>query len=152
MGTSMRIFEDLYEEEFDLVGIHTGMEDFALAFALNRVFKIRLQRTTKDIEFTPRINYPCFEWKDELLDRNWMLFVNSCITSQQTKPNGLFPDEPSYTMHSLIPEHKEVNYLLKIDEGQGTNELIQEIKAIPKIITAYAITTDKLKSKPNLIY
>ncbi len=152
MGATLRIHEDLYDEEFSLVGILTNLEDYALAYALNGALKIKLNRYSEDLSFPSNISYPCFEWKDELYDRNWALFVNTCTTAHQTKPNDLFPEELSYTSHRLVPEHKEVNYLLKMDNCELKNSLLQKIKAIPMVVTAYAIETEKLKSKPNLIF
>jgi hypothetical protein len=152
MGATLRLHEDLYDEDFSLVGIHTSLEDYALVYALNEVLKIRLKRLEEDLSFSSTISYPCFEWKDELYDQNWALFINTCITSQETKPNDLFPDELSYISHQLVPEYKEVNYLLKMDESAFNSVLLKRIKAIPKVVTAYAIETEKLKSKPNLIF
>lgn len=152
MGATLRIHEDLYDEEFSLVGIHTSLEDYALVYALNEVLKIRLKRSAEDLSFASSISYPFFEWKDELYDHNWALLTNTCITSKETKPNDLFPEELSYTSHQLVPEHKEVNYLLKMDDYELNSALLKKIKAIPKVITAYAIETEKLKSKPNLIF
>jgi hypothetical protein len=152
MGASLQLYEDLYDEEFSLVGIHTNLEDYALVYALNEVLKIRLKRAVEDLSFSSTISYPCFEWKDELYDQNWALFINTCITSQQTKPNDLFPEELSYTSHQLVPEYKEVNYLLKMDNSELNSVLLTKIKGIPKVVTAYSIETEKLKSKPNLIF
>ncbi|NNJ88001.1 MAG: IPExxxVDY family protein [Eudoraea sp.] len=152
MGATLRICEDLYDEEFSLVGIHTSLEDYALVYALNEVLKIRLKRSIEDLSFSSSISYPCFEWKDELYDRNWALFTNSCITAEQSKPNDLFPEEPSYTSHHLVPEYKEVTYFLKMDDYELNSVLLKKIKDIPKIVTAYTIETEKLKSKPNLIF
>jgi hypothetical protein len=152
MGATLRLHEDLYDEDFSLVGIHTSLEDYALVYALNEVLKIRLNRLAEDLNFSSTISYPCFEWKDELYDQNWALFTNTCITSQETKPNDLFPDELSYISHQLVPEHKEVNYLLKMDESAFNSVLLKKIKSVPKVVTAYAIETEKLKSKPNLIF
>lgn len=152
MGASLQLYEDLYDEEFSLVGIHTNLEDYALAYALNEALKIRLKRVVEDLSFSSTISYPCFEWKDELYDQNWALFINTCITSHETKPNDLFPEELSYTSHQLVPEYKEVNYLLKMDDSELNADLLTKIKGIPKVVTAYAIETEKLKSKPNLIF
>ncbi len=152
MGASLRIHEDLYDEEFSLVGIHTSLEDYALVYALNEALKIRLKRSSEDLSFSSTIAYPCFEWKDELYDLNWALFINTCITSQKNKPNDLFPEELSYTSHQLVPEHKEADYLLKMDNYALNSALLKKIKTIPKVVTAYAIETEKLKSKPNLIF
>jgi len=152
MGATLRIYEDLYDEEFSLVGIHTSLEDYALAYALNEMLKIRLKRSAEDLSFSSTISYPCFEWKDELYDRNWALFTNTCITSEQSNPDDLFPEELSYTSHQLVPEYKEVSYLLKMDDNEFNSVLLKKIKAIPKVVTAYSIETENLKSKPNLIF
>jgi hypothetical protein len=152
MGVTMRILEDSYEEDFALVGIHTGLDDYALAYALNESLKIRLRRTGSDLAFSSEVSYPFFEWKNELYDQNWALLTNSCITSQKSHPGDLFPEEPSYSNHHLLPEHKGVNFLLKTDEEVLRPEMLNKIKAIPGVITAYVIQTENLKSKPNLIF
>jgi hypothetical protein len=55
-------------------------------------------------------------------------------------------------MHHLVPEHKDVDYLLKIDEEEMGTDILKEILTIPKVITAHDINTDTLKSKHNLIF
>ncbi|MEX0361096.1 MAG: IPExxxVDY family protein [Allomuricauda sp.] len=54
----------------------------------------------------------------------------------------------------MIKERKEVDYLLKVDGVDGPT-LVQQIKAIntiPKVVTAYPMDTQTLKSKRNLIF
>ena len=116
MGATLKIYEDFYDDSFTLLGIHTTLEDYALVYELNRCLGLRLKRSGADLDVTGEISYPLFEWKDELHHRNWTLLVNSCKTEQQSVLNDLFPNEPSYSMHHLVPEHKDVDYLLKIDE------------------------------------
>jgi hypothetical protein len=152
MGAGMRILEDAYAEEFALVGIHTGLEDYALAYALNENLKLRLRRVNTDLCFTSSVSYPFFEWKDELYDQTWSLLTNTCITEQKSFTGDLFPEEPSFSNHHLVPEHKGVNFLLKADEDVLNNETLRKIKAIPGVLTAYVIETANLKSKPNLIF
>jgi len=59
----------------------------------------------------------------------------------------------------LITEYREVDYFLKIEqdgsdsERQAENEnIISKLLAISKVITAYTVETQKLKSKNNLIF
>ena len=151
MGATMRLLEDSYAEEFALVGIYTSMEDHALAYALNESLKIRLRRTVRDLTFSPEVYFPFFEWKDELYDQDWALFTNTCITSQKSNGGDLFPEEPSYSNHHLVPEHRGVNFLLKVEEEVLDPEMLKRIKGMPGVITAYVIQTENLKSKPNLI-
>jgi hypothetical protein len=62
-------------------------------------------------------------------------------------------NEPSFTLYHLIPEHRDVDYFLKIEEDDTSGEsLVKALASIPNIITAYAIDTDNLKSKKNLIF
>ncbi len=152
MGSSMRILEDFYAEEFALAGIHTGLEDYSLVYALNKTLKLHLRRAVADLSFTSGIFYPYFEWKDELYDRNWSLLTNSCITMHKGHSVDLFPEEPSFSNHPLVPEHKGVNFLLKTEEDALNVEVISKIKSIPGVITAYVIETVNLKSKTNLIF
>ncbi len=152
MGTTMRLLEDSYAEDFALVGIYTSLEDYALAYALNDSLKIRLRRNVTDLTFSTEVTYPFFEWKDELCDQEWALFTNSCITSEKSDRSDLFPEEPSFSNHHLVPEHKGVNFVLKVEEEVLDSEMLKTIKGIPGVITAYAIQTENLKSKPNLIF
>jgi len=148
----MRILEESYEVEFALVGIYTNLEDFALAYALNESLKLHLKRADTDLLFSSDIIYPYFEWKDKMYDREWSLLTNSCITSHKGTSSDLFPEEPSFSNHLLVPEHKEVNFLLKVEQEVMDSDLLLKIKAIPKVITAYVIETRNLKSKHNLIF
>lgn len=152
MGATLKIYEDFYEDSFTLLGIHTTLEDHALVYELNRYLDLRLKRSRTNLDITEEISYPLFEWKDELHHRNWTLLVNSCKTAQQSVLNDLFPNELSYTMHHLVPEHKDMDYLLKIDEEEMGTDILKDILEIPQVITSYDINTDTLKSKQNLIF
>lgn len=152
MGAGMRILEDSYAEDFSLVGIYTTMEDYALAYALNEKLKLRLRRAVSDLSFSSGIFYPYFEWKDELYDQSWSLLTNSCITERMSNTGDLFPEVPSVSNHLLVPEHKGVNFLLKAEEDILDADTVRTIKTIPGVITAFAIETANLKSKPNLIF
>ena len=67
--------------------------------------------------------------------------------------HDLFSDETSSTVYHVLPEYKDVDYLLKIEqeEDEVDSGMLDSILEIPKIITAYQIETDKIKSKQNLI-
>lgn len=152
MGAIIKIYEDFCEDSFAVLGIHSGLEDYALGYALNQELRIHLRRLKNDLDISPRISYPIFEWRDELYDRNWTLLTNRCRTEEKSGLNDLFPNEPSYSMHHLVPEYKDADYLLKVDEEGMESDILKSIKAIPEVIAAYTIEIDRLKSKPNLIF
>jgi len=154
MGAIHKIFEDFYEETFGLIALHSSLEDYAMVYALNNSLKTKLKRSQVDLDMSENFSFPFFEWKDELNHRNWTLITNYSSKENNARFEDLFQDEVSYTTQYLIPEHREVDYFLKIEQDDHEIEeaLINAILEIPKIITAYSIDVDKLKSKNNLIF
>jgi hypothetical protein len=67
---------------------------------------------------------------------------------------GLFESNVSKRIGHLVKEKKEVDYFLKVDAADETiyAEKLRAIKQIGKVITAYPLDTQKLKSKRNLIF
>ena len=149
-----RILEDYSEEEFRLFAIHSNVEDYAMAFALNQALKLNLKRSRLDYDLTHLISFPFFEWKDEVQDIEWHLLCNTSSTRESLQMGNLFPDELTVNRHYLIPEFKDADYILRTDLGkQGkAGAISNKILAIPHVITAYEIETETLKSKENLIF
>jgi hypothetical protein len=69
---------------------------------------------------------------------------------------GLFENENAVSLSNLlIKDLPMVDYLLKVyDEGNAfaKAKLIQNIKSIPQVVTAYNVNINQLKSKQNLIF
>lgn len=154
MATTHKIFEDFYEETFALIALHSSLDDYAMVYALNNSLKTKLKRSLEDLDMSENFSFPFFEWKDELNHRNWTLITNYSSKEEHTGAEDLFKNEISYTTLYLIPEYREVDYFLKIeqDDYEIDEALIKAILEIPEIITAYPIDVEKLKSKNNLIF
>ncbi|MGS0525865.1 IPExxxVDY family protein [Zobellia nedashkovskayae] len=149
-----KITNDFYEDSFDLVALHSSLEDYSIAYALNLHLKSSFKRSNEDLDLSGHITVPIFEWKDDINDRYWTLFTNNGLVEDTANQKGLFKDEPSFTAFHMVPEHRDVDYFLKIEQDGFINieNLVRTLQNIPNIITAYAIETDKLKSKNNLIF
>jgi hypothetical protein len=145
---------DFYEDSFALIAIHCSLEDFTLAYTLNKHLKCSFKRRNKNLIFSDTISLPVFEWKDIFNDRYWTLIANSSQSEESTTSTGFFTNEPSYKKQHLIPEYKNVDYFMKLEQEDLDSEstILKSILAIPKIITAYTLNTDTLKSKNNLIF
>ena len=153
MGATLNIWEDLLQDTtFGLFAIHSQLEDYALAYALNAACSINLRRLRQDLELDRQVHFPLFQYKDEANQREWTLVRNSGISKGTGPAAGLFPDEPSQRRHYLIPEKKEVDYFLKLDGEDGEQKLVARLLSVAKIITAYRLEASKLKSKQNLIF
>lgn len=154
MATTHRILDDLLEESFSLFAIHSTLEDYAVVYALNQYLKARFQRLRTDLDIDRGISFPIFEWRDVINDRCWTLISNYCRKAEAGKTNELFINEPSFTTYHLIPEYRDVDYFLKMEgePEEDVDTILKSLTRIPKLITAYAIDTNKLKSKKNLIF
>lgn len=153
MITLHKFSDDFCEENYVLIALHCGLEDYALAYGLNMALKINLKRSKTDLDISNKTSFPIYEWKDKLNERNWTLIVNTSVKEEYLEVHDLFSDETSSTVYHVLPEYKDVDYLLKIEqeEDEVDSGMLDSILEIPKIITAYQIETDKLKSKQNLI-
>lgn len=155
MSAIHKISEDLFEDTFSLLALHSSLEDYALVYAVNESLKAGFKRSKKDLEIKQSISFPIFEWRDNVNDSYWTLISNNSLKEEMyTTEKDLFIDVPSFKQHYLLPEYREVDYFLKIeqDDLDGTHEILKKLLAMPKILTAYKIDVQKLKSKSNLIF
>lgn len=153
MGSTLSIWEDLMEDtSFGLFAIHSPLEDYALAYELNRVCGLRLQRMPEDLSDRDASIFPVFQWQDEAHFRTWTLFVNVGSAETQAADSGLFGGEATRRRSFLIPEKREVDFFLKVEGGEPEAGVLPIVLAIPKVITAYRLEAAKLKSKHNLIF
>lgn len=159
MAAVHKLSKNIYEDSFDLIALHTSLEDFALGYALNLALKSNFKRRRRDLDVSDGVTIPIFEWKDDLNDRYLTFFTNRGISQDMAAENGFFKEEPSYRNYQMISEYREVDYFLKIEQDgsdnhrQAENEKITtRLLTISKMITAYIVETQKLKSKNNLIF
>jgi len=149
-----KIDDDFYDDSFLLIAMHSTMEDYAMAYELNATLKSNFKRTKQDFDLAENSVFPCFEWQDKFYDRYWVLVANHSLKQELLANNDLFQNETTYSVPRLVPELKDVDYFLKIEEDdvQGSDTIIKSILAMPKIMAAYEVDTNKLKSKNNLIF
>ncbi len=149
-----RILEDYSEDQYCLFAIHSNVEDYAMAFALNQALKLKLRRSRSDYDLNNLVSFPFFEWEDEIQDISWHLLCNTSTTKESRQLGILFPNELTVNRHYLIPEYKDADYILRTELGmhEKPDSISNKILAIPHVITAYEIDTEALKSKENLIF
>jgi len=160
MAVHKLILDDVFDESvFTLIAIHCTIEDYRLAYLLNKFLGINLVRKNLDLDFNQgKTGYSIYKWEDKKQLLTWNLVSNICKTNdyKQTNSGSLFETTQSITKtFNLLPELKNVNYLLKIDDEFNTPKekyIINTILSIPQIATAYTIDTSQLKSKDNLIF
>ncbi|GAA4245229.1 MULTISPECIES: IPExxxVDY family protein [Winogradskyella] len=151
--------DDFYDDSYKLIAIHCRLEDYRLAYLLNKHLELKLERKDKDIDFKYlESSYSIFEWDNEKEYVFWNLISNTCkkeedgLSSTGTLFNG--SEKVLKTFH-LISEFKKVDFFLKISdeiENVDEKEILFKLQAIPQIITSYAVDPLKIKSKDHLIF
>lgn len=151
--------EDFDQIDYDLIAIHTTLEDYRLAFKINQQLQILLSKNEEEIPIEinkQKTSFSRFTFEDETAMMSWDLIQNKqeMELPVQTKSNSLFEDNWVTTQVNLISELKKVDYFLKIehDEQINTKEIITKIKKIDSISTVYVIDVHEIKSKNNLIF
>lgn len=148
--------EDFYEDEYSLIGIHSALEDYRLAYLLNKNLDTRFAKSNKDLEFENnknKLSFSIFNFLHKKYDFEWFLIANSFKKENKTTANELLLT--TETISYLIPEKKKVDYFIKISGEIAPHyvlNIVQKIKNIEQVITSYTIDKNTLKSKDFLIF
>ncbi len=149
MGTVHKlVLDDFLEDNFELFAIHTTLDLYRVAYFLNRNLKLHL-KYKQDID-----SFELFEYENEQQQSIWNLVSNTGerIVTNNTTDTLIFEPETTRIRTYLIPEHKNIDCFLKIENCQHNNNIISKISKIPGVITAFVINANQLKSKNNLIF
>ena len=158
MALHKLLVDDFDVETYSLLAIHCTIEDYRVAYLLNKQLQINLQRKPQDLDVQyTNSSFSIYEWEDEKQQMIWNLVSNICKKEESIANTGLLFETQSSILrtYNLIPEYKKVNYLLKIDnDGNYIDEktMIQKIQGIPQIAAVFSIDASQLKSKDNLIF
>jgi hypothetical protein len=154
--------EDDGREKFSLLAIHCSEEAYFVAYLLNKYLGFQLKRERLDLNYVNNgleASFPLFQYENSLQYITYNLVANKCksIAAHVYSSGGLFNDDASENtvITYLIPEYNKVDYFLKINSEQesfSNKNIVKEIKNIKRIITAYEVEIDNLKSKNNLIF
>jgi hypothetical protein len=155
-------FEDFDEINYQLLAIHSSLEDYRLAYFINQKLPINLSSNKNEIHINIKegeTKFSRFYYYDKEKEISWNLIQNKneVIQQKKDKSQNLFSNlnmEVS-TKVFLLPEFKKVDYFLKIEnteEVMDIKEIQLLLNTIENISTAYSVDTYKIKSKNNLIF
>lgn len=142
-----KLENDLYQQPCTLIAIHSVLHDYRLVYHLNSLLGIKLKATISKVKNSPDNVFRIFTWFDRQNEVFWEIVKNKAL--EQTKKevsNKLF--NSTYKIINYIPEYKNVDYILKIDEDglySKANAVLCVLKQHRDIITAYKLDFKKLK-------
>ena len=148
--------DDFCEEPYSLIGIHSTLEDYKLAYLINQNLNTRFYKAIKDLEFKrdkKKASFSIYNYENTNDGFDWFLIANSYRRENQTVSNELLLTSETKTY--LIPEKKKVDFFLKIcgdSEYDFVMKTIQKIINIENVITVYSIDKNTLKSRDFLIF
>ena len=155
MGIHKLALDDFQDVDYQLLAIHSDLEDYRLAHAVNLYLKTRLRRKKLDIDFNDQQEgvFPLFEWKDSSMETMWNLIKNNSQIESKVLGEGLFSNENQKNIKtvSFLEEHSSAGYLLKISGGRKESEILLNLNKIPQIKMVYEINVRELKTKEHLI-
>ncbi len=145
--------DDFNEDNYTLIGIHTALEDFKLAYLLNKNLDTHFSKATYSLDFESNASFSVYNDVNEEYGFEWYLISNSFTEERINASDTIVLATETKTY--LIPEKKKVDYFIKI-VGEPTQETIyktvNQIKQITQIVTSYTVEIDSLKSKQFLIF
>lgn len=155
------VLDAFVDQPFKLIAIHCSIEDYKLAYLLNKHLGLRLSRARKDIDLhekSVRALFSLYKFRDQQKYCDYYLISNKFKgqTSSVGDFGSLFGDEAlASKTTNLIGEYGNVDFFLKIEEEVDSfpeREFLENLKEIPQIATAYSLNINDLKSKENLIF
>ena len=141
--------EDFEEVDYHVIAIHTSLEDYRLAYFLNRDLEICLSKSNVDIQFQVKkgkTSFARFTFEDEKKVINWDLIQNKneVVGLENNTIQDLFSNTKNTFSSSayLLSEFKKVDFFLKIENAANeinVSEIVSKINAIDNINMVYSI-------------
>ena len=147
---------DFHEEKYSLLGIHTTLEDYKLAYLLNHHLKVRFNKASFSLDFENEnsdASFSIYTYENSRQDSEWYLIANSAKKQNKVQEEGLLLS--TEIKNYLIPEKKNIDFFIKIVEDISKEDLLKtvdKIKNINQVITTYTIDINTVKSKDILIF
>lgn len=154
--------EEFDEVDYELIAIHSPLDDFRLAYFINQNLPIILSKNKDEVAVAVKEGdafFSKYTFEEENTARKWCLIQNKNeinLTQKNTKQN-LFLNSSDVISRKvyLISEHKKVDYFLKIENNCNelhVEKIVEQLKQIDRISAVYSLIPENIKSKNNLIF
>ena len=146
------ILDEIDENEFSLIAIHSSCEAYFMAFLLNLKCNCKFIRSIKRKGVAQKdFPFEDYEWIDLVNGIEIRLFSNRILIFKNEIQKGIsLFDVPETKELYLVQDLKEVDYIVKIDSGIEANMMIKKIESIDQISYLYLIDQSRLSIDPNL--
>ncbi|KQB43417.1 hypothetical protein B6A10_01285 [Flavobacterium sp. L1I52] len=154
--------DEFDEIDYNLIAIHTSLDDYRLAYFINQKLPINLAKSEDEVHINVKEGetmFSRFYFYDEENTVSWNLVQNKneVVPDNNFQAQDLFSntEEGISAKAYLLPELKKADYFLKIDNTDDSidvNTIKTILNTIDNITAVYTVETKQIKSKNNLIF
>ncbi len=154
--------DEFDEIDYNLIAIHTSLDDYRLAYFINQKLPINLAKSEDEVHINVKEGetmFSRFYFYDEENTVSWNLVQNKneVVPDNNFQAQDLFSntEEGISAKAYLLPELKKADYFLKIDNTDDSidvNKIKTILNTIDNITAVYTVETKQIKSKNNLIF
>ena len=154
--------DEFDEIDYNLIAIHTSLDDYRLAYFINQKLPINLAKSEDEVHINVKEGetmFSRFYFYDEENTVSWNLVQNKneVVPDNSFQAQDLFSntEEGISAKAYLLPELKKADYFLKIDNTDDSidvNKIKTILNTIDNITAVYTVETKQIKSKNNLIF
>ena len=139
--------DEIVEDDFSLIAIHSSCEGYYLAFLLNSHCKSSFVQSKNSKVSKQQMDYPfeSYEWIDPINGIEIRIISNKHLIFQDENQKGssLF-DLPKTKELYLVKDLKDVDYIIKINSGIEAQVLLDKMESIDQISYRYLIDKSQL--------
>ena len=108
---------DFVSDDYELIAVHSSLDDYKLAYMLNKELGVQLSKNLAYVEIAIPEGKSAFSnyiFDDEKNDVVWTLIENKTTIINSNKQTTSLFEQVDITVF-LLPEFKKADYLIKIE-------------------------------------
>jgi hypothetical protein len=143
---------DEEEDNFIIILINSVLEDYKMAFHLNKIMPFQFSKSLKPefIKNKTNHNFEFYKYENEIDNLFWYLIPNKKTIPIELKTVGLFHDNIEEQVY-FLSELKKFDYIIKYtDENIEAKDFIKKINKINNVSTAIKADLNKIKNSKYL--
>ena len=140
------------QDIFIIILINTVLEDYKLAFHLNKIMPFQFSKSLKPafIKNKNKHDFEFYKYENEVDNVYWYLMPNKKIILKEMKTLSLFQDNIQETIY-FLKEFKKFDYIIKLtDENIIVVDFLKKINQINNISSAIMAENEKTKHIKHL--
>ncbi|UYW00877.1 IPExxxVDY family protein [Flavobacterium agricola] len=160
MAVSILDIDDFGSDDFNIIALHTSLEDYKLAYLVNKYGQLNLEKELIPLtlsKFATHTNFDFFKFEDKNERIVWSLIANKSVIESEPRIDSdiNLVLTNTYSDIVLIPEYDTVDYFIKVEEAllpETVQQFISKLNVIKELDAIYELDKNTLVSINNLLF